>query len=392
MRSHAATKLTGVFFWALWAASLFFCAPVTTRSQSTDQAYPTAVSENQLSGRIKARDIGDARLTAYYYAFNARQGDLFINVVTKNLNGSVNLFAADGLRPLAQILVYADLSASETGRVVYLRKPEKLILRIEGRTPNDDPAEFQIKFAGSFEAVAPTEEPEAPKVSNAALENDSGVRVNSVGTIVEVIPKPKPTPKAATETAKTAEKVETETTASTEAKPGETKPESENPKVEKTVTEEKSAEETKSSEEKPRAAIAKSTVGRTRRHTRPVPPLKKETETANKENVNNGQAKPPEEAKPTEEVKKEEPKKAAPPPARSKTRPKVVVTDNIPQPKPDPLASINLVILFKDGSKIERPMSEVLRFSVDRGVLTVVSKDGTTAKYSILDVTSVTIQ
>jgi hypothetical protein len=50
------------------------------------------------------------------------------------------------------------------------------------------------------------------------------------------------------------------------------------------------------------------------------------------------------------------------------------------------------VILFKDGSKIERPMNEVLRFSVDRGILTVVSKDGTTAKYSIFEVASVTIQ
>jgi len=53
---------------------------------------------------------------------------------------------------------------------------------------------------------------------------------------------------------------------------------------------------------------------------------------------------------------------------------------------------VNLVILFKDGSKIERPMTEVLRFTVDRGVLTVISRDGTVGRYSILDVAKVTIE
>jgi hypothetical protein len=48
--------------------------------------------------------------------------------------------------------------------------------------------------------------------------------------------------------------------------------------------------------------------------------------------------------------------------------------------------------LFKDGTTIERPMSEVLRFTVDKGVLTVISKDGRIGRYSILDVAKVTIQ
>ena len=56
------------------------------------------------------------------------------------------------------------------------------------------------------------------------------------------------------------------------------------------------------------------------------------------------------------------------------------------------MAGISLVILFKDGTRIDRPMNEVTRFSVDRGILTVVNKDGTTAKYSILDVTSLTVE
>ena len=71
---------------------------------------------------IKARDIGDPRVTTYYYTFNGRQGDLFINIVTKNLSGSVDVFDTDGMRPLTNIIVYADVAQSETGRVVYLTK------------------------------------------------------------------------------------------------------------------------------------------------------------------------------------------------------------------------------------------------------------------------------
>jgi hypothetical protein len=37
-------------------------------------------------------------------------------------------------------------------------------------------------------------------------------------------------------------------------------------------------------------------------------------------------------------------------------------------------------------------MNEVLRFSVDKGVLTVISRDGSIGRYSILDVEKVTIQ
>jgi hypothetical protein len=58
----------------------------------------------------------------------------------------------------------------------------------------------------------------------------------------------------------------------------------------------------------------------------------------------------------------------------------------------DPLANVQLVILFKNGSKIERPLPEVSRFSVDRGVLTVVSKSGHIGKYQMVDVTKVTIE
>src|SRR5688500_10238111 len=135
--------------------------------QSTSQNFPTPITSNEISGAIKARDVGDSRLTSYFYTFNSNQGDVFINIVTKNLNGDIDVFNAANLNPLTKIVVYADSSQNETGRVIYLRKPEKLILRIQGRTPNDEPAIYTIKFAGSFQpaqAVAESEQSKLPEV------------------------------------------------------------------------------------------------------------------------------------------------------------------------------------------------------------------------------------
>src|SRR5690348_3636063 len=130
-----------------------FCLLILTAigfAQSTTQDFPTPVTTNEIDGTISARDVGDARLTTYFYTFNGAQGDLFINVNSQNFNGDIDVFTADGLNPVTKIVMYADSSVNETGRVVYLRKPEKLILRVQGRTPGDDPATFRIKFAGSF--------------------------------------------------------------------------------------------------------------------------------------------------------------------------------------------------------------------------------------------------
>lgn len=361
MRSREGISHTGAFFWALCTTFLLLISASPGSAQSSDQSYPTAITENEISGRIRPRDVGDPRQTTYFYTFNGRQGDLFVNVVTKNLSGDIDIFIADGLRPLTKLVVYADLASSETGRVLYLRKPEKLILRVEGRTPNDDPAEFHLKFAGSFEAAIPTEEPPVPKVSDLA-ENDSGVRVNSVGTIIAVNPRPKPTPKAARfETGQGNEGSEKTSPAGSEDKTVD----------ENTSGHEKSVEVSKSSGEKTESVVVKRRLKRSNPRTRTTPPVKTTAEVT----------------KPAAE-----PKKSAPPPTKRPVRHNVVVTDSTAQPPADPLAGIDLVIIFKDGRKIQRPMTEVLRFTVDHGTLTVVSKNGTIAKYSILDVASVTIR
>src|SRR5215207_4596057 len=180
--------------------------------QSTDQYSPTPVTSNEISGTIKARDVGDSRLTSYFYQFDGGQGDVFINVVARNFAGDIDVFTLNGLRPLTKIVLFADFGESETGRVIYLRKPEKMILRIQGRTPGDDAATFRIKFAGSFVASTQAEPSAEPSLPNVAAKNDSGIRVNSVGTIVEVIPKATPTPASVEATAVVEERREVEET------------------------------------------------------------------------------------------------------------------------------------------------------------------------------------
>jgi hypothetical protein len=335
-------------FKAIKLAVLITCVVFGAQAQSSDQNFPTPVTTNEVAGTIRARDVGDARVTTYFYAFNGTQGDVFINVVSKNFAGDIDVFTSDGLRPLTKMVIYPDASATETGRLVYLRKPEKMLLRIEGRTPNDDAASFRIKFGGSFVALAPQKAVDGPKIeSPEAIE--SGVRVNSVGTIVEIIPKPPKTKKVVSEIANS-------TTPSKEKK-AEAEPvgEKAEPQPAPVKAEDAKTDDTKGE------TVFENAAARVTVETPPKAAAKR----------------PPRSAARTTKTTKAPPRKTANPPVEK---------------KPDPLASIRLVVQLKDGDVIERPMSEVSRFGVEKGILTVVLKDGTTAKYSILDVAKVTIE
>ncbi len=335
--------------------------------QSTSQNFPTPVTSNEIGGSIKARDIGDSRLTSYYFQFDGEQGDLFINVVARNFTGDIDVFTQNGLRPLSKIVVYADFGESETGRVIYLRKPEKMILRVQGRTPGDDPATFRIKFAGSFVASTQSEPDAEPTLPTFTAKNESGVRVNSVGTIVEIIPKATPTP-ARVETVSGTIDERSEVQEQTGDKSDVTAQTDEDDTPEKPVDDAPAKKfEVVVSENIPEKKEATSPSTPIRRPTRGRIPARRTrpTDTATEPAV---------EASPT------------------KTAERQTTTNTSPAKDPDPLANVNLVILFKDGTRIERPMSEVLRFTVDKGVLTVTSKDGRIGRYSILDVAKVTIQ
>lgn len=373
----------------------FFCvfcvlcgAIYTAEAQSINQSFPTPITGNEISGKISARDLGDARLTAYFYIFDGGQGDIFINVVTSNFNGDIDVFTAENLRPLTKITIYADTSDNETGRVIYLRQPAKLILRIEGRTPNDDAANYRIKFAGSFTPVQATAENVAPETPEVKSNNQTDIRVNSVGTIIEVKPKPIPTPKITvakksekkTETTLPIEKETPEKTVEVSKETSEVQPENKKSEAQVTITIDKNAPETiEPAEKQPETKSSE-----------PKPIIVATDETAEKKSTpTNIEIKKdaPENPELTAEknVAKEETtaKKEADKPEKSKTV----------KPLPSAaLENIHLVILFKDGSKIERAMSEVLKVGVDKGILTVISKDGAIGRYSILDVEKMTIE
>src|SRR5437764_14522572 len=76
-------------------------------AQSTYQSFPTAVLSNEISGTIRALDVGDPRLTRHFYAFEATPGDLLVTINSRNLNGDVDIFTAVTFRPLTKITIYA---------------------------------------------------------------------------------------------------------------------------------------------------------------------------------------------------------------------------------------------------------------------------------------------
>ena len=328
--------------------------------QSVSQEFPTPISANELSGTIKARDLGDSRLTTYYYALNGDQGDLFLNLVTRNFTGDIDIFTVNGLRPMTKIVVYADYSESETGRAIYLRKPEKLLLRIQGRSPNDDEATFRLKFAGSFVAMRSDDVPPGPELPRVSQEPAGGVRVNSVGTILPSLPK-------AAESQPSATRSETESVLARLPEKGVAIEEKPSKPIEGERAEPKPGEK----------SVAAPTASRRSSRNRPpakLPPLPERSITEAPE-------------------KRADEKGADNAGFRTLTDKRAARSAEEPaEPKVDPLASINLVIQFKDGNTLERKMSEVTRFSVDKGVLVVVLKTGGTTRYPIVDVAKVTIE
>ena len=353
--------------WRLFFCMMCFAFCVSAVSaQSTRVETPTPITSNELSGRINARDLGDSRLTTYYYIFNGNQGDIYLKIQSANFDGDIDVFYAENMRPLTKITLYADL-ASEIGREIYLRKPEKLILRVEGRSPNDDAATFSIKFEGSFQALAAsgaTTDTDTPRVKS---ETAGAVRVNSVGTILEVPAKPEPEKTVATTTKKPARK----TTA---------------PKDDSTSVAEKDDDATPANENLNRKRVADSedpaektnaeTPAKKPATTRPRTPTRRPARTTTAKTTT---VKAPAEKKPPAERKT--------PPAPTKS-----VAEMNTAELAAALENVRLVVLMKNGDKIDRPMSEVLRFSVDKGMLTIISKRGSISRFSILDVEKVSIE
>lgn len=358
-------------FFRFSVLAIFVCSfSFVAAAQSTDQNFPTAITTNEINGVIRARDVGDSRLTSHFYAFDGGQGDIFINVVTSNFNGDIDVFTSDGLRPLSKMVIYADGGGNETGRLIYLRKPERLILRVEGRSPNDDPSTYKIKFGGSFIALSEQNSQSAPVIKNTEVVAESGVRVNSVGTIVEVLPKPQPSIKATPVPGDKVAAVDKNKKGAPANKPLP----SSTPKTEQKENETVAKVIEKKPKLPPNASSEKKVKKVEKEKVPPVITPAKKTESRDVKTVFRKKA-----------------KKQGVPPAERTSK---AGSSNAPAKlnKPDPMANIRLVVQLKDGTVIERSMSEISTFKVDNGVLIVSAKNGSTVKYSMLDVAKVTIE
>jgi len=336
----------------------------TVCAQSTDQALPTAILANDINGKIAALDVGDPRATRHFYAFSASPGDLLVTVDSRNLNGDIDVFTAITFRPLMKATVYASSQSGSVSKGIYLRAHQILILRVEARTPNDDPGTYHIHFGGSFEpfsgGIPVAENTENTEGSN---ERTGSNRLSSVGA---KIPRP---PVEISETA--------------EAKPS--------PSPEKPV--EEPAEKPTEVTEAPNTGTAKpagtTTARRTttrpaRRGTRPAtartPPAEKKTDTSGTT------------TEPATEPKSEPTRPEPNEPAKSAEKSPEATEKAKPQELMSQPGGTRLIIEEKDGTRIERPMSTVRRVIVEGPTIVIVLKTGKIERIAMSDVARMAIE
>ncbi|HBB98991.1 MAG TPA: hypothetical protein DC054_26740 [Blastocatellia bacterium] len=338
-------------FVILWARAV--------AGQSSDQSLPTPVLSNEISGKIVALDVGDPRATRHFYAFAAKPGDLLITVDSANLNGDVDVFTAITFRPLVKTTVYASTQSPQVTKGIYLRARQILILRVEARTPNDDPGTYHIRLGGTFEPFSggiPVAENTEPAES---LTKASANRLSSVGATI-------PRPPA-------------EVTATAEAKPS--------PSPEK-ATETPSEEASKKETEKPAktAGSPRTTARGPRRGARPAP-TRKQPPAKKPDATDKTETESPKAEQSKIEILKDE--KIVP-----TEQPSVTAPGEKPKPQelsPAPVGA-RLIIEEKDGTRIERPMSTVRRVVVEGPTIVIVLKTGKIERINMSDVSRMAIE
>jgi len=308
------------------------CLVSTLRAQSSDQSLPTAIRSNEISATIRALDLGDPRLTRHFYAFEGTPGDLIVTLDSRNLNGDVDVFTAVSFRPLMKISMYAQEGATQVAKSIYLRSRQILILRVEARSPNDDPGSYHIVFGGSFQPFSGG----IPVAENSEA-NESETRQSNVSSVGATIERP--------------------------AEPVEAK------------SKESSAEENRPATTTPKpVSTARRTTGRnpqsvrgrpTARRTPPKQTGTPKTETARSETPGTEAAKT-ETSKPAEA----EEKPATQPTEKAEVKPPET------EKRPSVSAGAHLVIERSDGNRTDHPMSAVRRVVVESGMIVVTLKNG----------------
>lgn len=331
LQTHHPALLCGV-------ALLLLLLAAGARAQSTDIEFPTPVRTGEISGTIAPRDVGDPRLTRYFFSLTGTNGDLVVTVESRNLNGDVDLFTTGTLRPLTKLSMYAGDTSASTSKSIYFKRQESLILRVEARTPNDLEGSFRIRFTGAFAPIVGEVRELEPVGANAPQADASGRRTKRVTATGARIDEP---------------------VIETAARPSETEPPS-------TVTPETATAERPTETAEPSATRAEPA-------TRPTPRTPRTRRT----------------------------RRPRATPRTARTRPAPTTADNQPtgQPTattpttPEPAASgPRLIIETKDGLRVERYMTSVRRVTVDNGQIIVFLKNGKTERQPMTNVLKMSIE
>lgn len=369
------------------AALLLLVCALLGQAQSIDPGSPAPIRRPNLQGKIVARDLGDSRLTDHYYAFTGTPGDLLITVQTHNLNGDLDVFTAVTLQPLLKLPLYAE-SATPVTKGIYLRKRQDLILRIEARTPNDDPGTYQLYFGGSFEPILggpDIEETEAPPAAATLGGDKKTKRVSSAGARIEentpgtvaVSSAPTPEPSSTTAPIDSAPPALAEKPAVIEPAPKAEAPATSarsNPRSTRTTTGRRTPATAKTKEKAPSTTEpAVASTSNSAETTEPAPeskPTKAPTRNTTRKSAASNRT--------TTATPSESAATAAPKPAESKAA--------------EPEIGPRLIIETNDGTMINRSMSTVRRVVVENGQVVVVGKDGKIDRILLLHVTKMQIQ
>lgn len=390
---------------------------IAVRGQSTDVGYPTPVVSNEIAGRIVPRDLGDARLTRYFYAFAGKEGDLIITVESANLDGAVDLFTASTLRPLSKISLYAGTSSNKASKSVYLRREESLILRVEARAVGDAEGNFRVRFEGAFVASASAATPEPPAASSAETtrrDSGGGRRVTAVGARIPETEEEK----AARLDAEAKERARSEAIAAAEkARRDAEAGEKERARLNK---------ERLRLEERERRDAARAGAAATL-NTRRDEALKAEARKAEARRDEARKAEAARRARPTEVVPEKTPApvvsgsssrtdraragaatrpsnprgrtpRAKAPAVASKTTPPPAATATTPakpaavKPEQPAGAGARLIIETKDGSRLVREMSTVRSVTVEKNQIVVVGSDGKIERQPMTNVLRMSIE
>ena len=286
-------------------------------------------------------DLGDSRFTRHYYAFEATPGDLNVTVNSRNLNGDIDVFTAVTFRPLTKITIYAGTIPPQVEKSLYFRTRQIVILRVEARTPNDDPGTYRITLGGSFQPFSggiPVAENAPTETEPAKRDDNNARRLSSVGATI-----PRPPGEVAVEEPKPAE--------TPLAKPAE----------EKSVTPAPSARRNTT-----RTPPRRNPRGRTPPRTTTPP----KTETAKTETE---PAKAEEEKPPAEERKTEEKPATEKPSIKEGTGGRLIIEQT-------------------DGTRIDRPMSTIRRVIVETNAIVIILKTGRTERIPMASVARMAIE